>query len=144
VTCWNELAALPQHYYILEVSADLRARQERRLAILPQALRERLRWLDVLPAAPMAGVLLANEVADALPFKRFTVTSDAPLELGVALSADGALIEAERPADELLAAEVAQLAASLPAPLPPGYRSELCPMLQPRGGAAHRLWLGQA
>ena len=55
------------------------------------------------------------------------------------------MIEAERPADALLAAQVAQLAASLPVALPPGYRSELCPMLQPwiaalgaalRGGAA--------
>jgi SAM-dependent MidA family methyltransferase len=141
----DELNALPQHYYILEVSADLRARQEQRAASLPQALRARLRWLDALPATPIAGVMLANEVADALPFKRFTVTSGAPLEGGVALSPEGALIETERPADALLAAQVAQLAASLPEPLPPGYRSELCPMLQPwiaalgaalRGGAA--------
>jgi SAM-dependent MidA family methyltransferase len=126
-----KLQALPQHYYILEVSADLRARQERRFASLPQALRARLRWLDALPATPIAGVMLANEVADALPFKRFTVTADAPLEGGVALSPEGALIEAERPADALLAAEVALLGASLSAPLPPGYRSELCPILRP-------------
>ena len=126
-----ELAALPQHYYILEVSADLRARQEQRLACLPQALQARLRWLDALPATPIAGVILANEVADALPFKRFVVTSDAPLESGVALSPEGALIEADRPADEELAGEVGQLAASLAAPLPPGYRSELCLVLQP-------------
>lgn len=126
-----ELEALPQHYYILEVSADLRARQEQRFASLPQALRARLRWLDALPATPMAGVILANEVADALPFKRFTITADKPLEVGVGLSPEGTLIEAERPADALLALQVAQLIASLPAPLPPGYRSELCPMLQP-------------
>jgi len=84
------LEALPRNYFILEVSADLRTRQEQRFASLPQALRARLRWLDRLPAAPMAGVILANEVADALPFKRFTVTSDTPLEGGVALSPEGA------------------------------------------------------
>jgi SAM-dependent MidA family methyltransferase len=126
-----ELDALPRHYYILEVSAELRARQEQRSASLPPALRARLRWLEALPATPIAGVILANEVADALPFKRFTITSDVPLEGGVGLSPEGALIETERPADALLAAEVAQLAASLPTPLPPGYRSELCPMLKP-------------
>jgi SAM-dependent MidA family methyltransferase len=131
LTALYELEALPQHYYILEVSADLRARQEQRFASLPQALRARLRWLDALPATPIAGVILANEVADALPFKRFMLTSGAPLEGGVALSPEGALIEAERAADAVLAGQVAQLAASLPAPLPPGYRSELCPMLQP-------------
>ena len=53
----------------------------------------------------------------------------------MALSSAGALIEADRPADALLAGEVAELTASLPAPLPPGYRSELCPMLQPWIGA---------
>jgi SAM-dependent MidA family methyltransferase len=127
----SELDALPQHYYILEVSAELRARQEQRCASLAQPLRARLRWLEALPATPIVGVILANEVADALPFKRFTVTSDAPLEGGVALSPEGALIETERPADARLAAQVAQLAASLATPLPPGYRSELCPMLQP-------------
>lgn len=127
----HELEALPQHYYILEISAELRARQKQRCASLPPALAARVRWLDALPATPIAGVILANEVADALPFKRFMVTADAPLELGVALSSDGALIEAERAADALLAAQIARLAASLPAPLPPGYRSELCPMLQP-------------
>jgi SAM-dependent MidA family methyltransferase len=127
----SELDVMPQHYYILEVSADLRARQEQRLACLPPTLRARLQWLDALPATPFAGVILANEVADALPFKRFVVTSDALLEAGVALSPEGALIETDRPADEELAGELAQLAASLPARLPPGYRSELCPMLQP-------------
>jgi SAM-dependent MidA family methyltransferase len=131
LTALSELEVLPLHYYVLEVSADLRARQEQRLAGLPQALRARLRWLDALPATPIAGVILANEVADALPFKRFVVTSDAPLETGVALSPEGALIEAERPADAPLVGEVAQLAASLSAPWPPGYRSELCPILQP-------------
>jgi SAM-dependent MidA family methyltransferase len=131
----GELEALPRHYYILEVSADLRARAQQRFESLPQALRERVRWLDTLPAMPIAGVILANEVADALPFKRFMVTSDAPLESGVALTAEGELIEAERPADALLAAQISQIAASLPAALSPGYRSELCPMLQPWIGA---------
>src|SRR5580698_10894259 len=57
----QELGCLPQHYDILEVSADLRARQQQRLAELPAALRARVRWLDALPAAPIAGVIVANE-----------------------------------------------------------------------------------
>ena len=126
-----ELECLPRHYSILEISADLRARQQQRLGILPEALRSRVRWLDALPAVPVAGVLLANEVADALPFKRFVITAGAPLERGVALSPEGNLIEADRPADAVLRAQIARLARALIAPLPPGYRSELCPMLQP-------------
>jgi SAM-dependent MidA family methyltransferase len=141
------LERLPQHYYILEVSADLRTRQQQRLASLPEALRARVRWLDALPAAPIAGVILANEVADALPFKRFVIAADAVLERGVALSPQGELLEADRPADATLLADVERVVAALPAPRaaspslpaglpgqwpwPPGYQSELCPMLPP-------------
>ena len=135
-----ELECLPRHYSILEISADLRARQQQRLGILPEALRSRVRWLDALPAVPVAGVLLANEVADALPFKRFVITAGAPLERGVALSPEGNLIEADRPADAVLRAQIAQLARALIAPLPPGYRSELCPMLQPWIAALGAAW----
>jgi SAM-dependent MidA family methyltransferase len=102
----QELGCLPQHYDILEVSADLRARQQQRLAELPAALRARVRWLDALPAAPIAGVIVANEVADALPFKRFVIAADASLR-----------------------SEIGRIAASLPAPWPSGYQSELCPLL---------------
>jgi SAM-dependent MidA family methyltransferase len=147
LTTLHELALLPDHYYILEVSADLRQRQQQRLAVLPAALRTRVQWLEALPAAPIAGVMLANEVADALPFKRFLIASDAVLERGVALSAQGVLVDADRPAEAPLRAQVAQIAGSLaqpwpassaaspgaPAPWPwaDGYQSELCPMLQP-------------
>jgi SAM-dependent MidA family methyltransferase len=141
------LALLPGHYYILEVSADLRRRQQQRLAVLPAALRARVQWLDTLPAVPIAGVILANEVADALPFKRFVIAPDTLLERGVALSAQGELIDADRPADAALCALVGQIAEALTRPWPSspaappglpasspwqtGYQSELCPILQP-------------
>src|ERR1700733_9357898 len=67
------LDALPEHYDILEVSADLAERQYRRLAGLPENLRSRVRWLQQLPALPFSGVILANEVLDALPCRRFVV-----------------------------------------------------------------------
>jgi SAM-dependent MidA family methyltransferase len=146
----QQLGRLPQHYYILEISAELRRRQQQRLASLPAALRSRVQWLDSLPDAPLAGVVLANEVADALPFKRFVVGADALLERGVALSAQGELVDADRPVDASLCAQVALIAASLPAPSsaasaaatpqpctpppwpwPAGYQSEVCPMLAP-------------
>jgi SAM-dependent MidA family methyltransferase len=126
-----ELECLPRHYDILEISADLRARQQQRLASLPEALRARVRWLDALPATPITGVILANEVADALPFKRFLVTAGAPLESGVALSPEGQVISADRPADAALRSEIERISGSLSEPLAPGYRSELCPMLKP-------------
>jgi len=131
----QELGQLPDHYYILEVSADLRRRQQQRLAALPQVLRTRVQWLDALPAPPIDGLIVANEVADALPFKRFVIGGDAVLERGVALSVQHELIDADRPADAPLRAAVAEIAESLAEPFADGYQSELCPMLQPWIGA---------
>ena len=58
------LDALPEHYYILEVSADLADRQRLRLAGLPRELSSRVQWLDRWPGRAMRGVVLANEDAD--------------------------------------------------------------------------------
>jgi SAM-dependent MidA family methyltransferase len=61
------LNQLPSHYYILEVSAYLRQVQlETMQKNLPQALFERIVWLDTLPAN-FVGVMLGNEVLDAVP-----------------------------------------------------------------------------
>jgi SAM-dependent MidA family methyltransferase len=123
------LDALPAHYYILEVSPDLRERQRTRLAALPPAIAARVRWLDALPAAPVAGVILANEVADALPFRCFERTAEGCLERGVARDAAGKLGWATRPADATLAGEVARIEAALAERLPEGHVCEVCPQL---------------
>jgi SAM-dependent MidA family methyltransferase len=127
----RELAALgelPERYAILEVSADLAQRQRAYLAQLPAELRELIVWLERLPDEPVNGVILANEVADALPFRRFVRGPEGVLELGVAL-ADGPDIgfcDRPAPADVALVRAYAELCAELPQPLPVGYQSELC------------------
>jgi SAM-dependent MidA family methyltransferase len=123
-----QLGHAPARYSILEVSAELRERQQRTLQQLPAELRSRLHWLDALPSRPISGVVLANEVADALPFQRFAVTGGELFERGVALSADGALTDADRPAGPELVAELTRIA---PAGWPSRYLSELCPMMAP-------------
>ena len=62
----ENIGCLPERYLILEVSADLRARQ---LSLLQQRLPHLLSlvdWLDTLPEN-FSGAILANEVLDALP-----------------------------------------------------------------------------
>jgi len=125
------LEALPQQYLILEVSAELRARQQARLAALPVNLRSRLQWLNALPVRPVRGVILANEVADALPFQCFSAAGGEFFERGVCRDAAGALQWAQRPAAPVLAAELRCIAATLPHGFAPGYRSELCRRLDP-------------
>jgi SAM-dependent MidA family methyltransferase len=130
----TELAALgigPHRYVILEVSADLRDRQRQRLGALPAALANRVCWLERLPPQALRGVVLANEVLDALPCHRFVLHADGVRALGVALGPDGALVSAERQADTALRTACLQLTQELPQPLPEGYRSELCMRLEP-------------
>jgi SAM-dependent MidA family methyltransferase len=122
-----ELGAVPRHYWILEVSGELRARQRALLGALPPALAGCVEWLETLPASPLDGVILANEVADALPFGCFALRDAGPMARGVALDEQGALAWAERPADSALRTELARIESELDAPLPSGYISELCP-----------------
>jgi SAM-dependent MidA family methyltransferase len=124
------LDALPEHYDILEVSADLAERQRQRLAALPQELRSRVRWLQQPPATPFHGVMLANEVLDALPCRRFVARAASFEELGVTRAPNG-LAWATRPADAVLTTAVRELNAALGAPLAPGYASELCLLVEP-------------
>jgi len=116
---------LPERYAILEVSGDLAARQRARLERLAPHLRARVAWLEQLPQTPLRGVVLANEVADALPVRRFGLRGGTVRELGVALSVSGALHTAEGPPDAALAQACAALFGTPPRSLPEGYTSEV-------------------
>jgi len=62
--------AAPKRYFILELSADLRARQRDTIAArAPQAMH-RVEWLDAWPTS-LTGVVVANELLDAMPVQRF-------------------------------------------------------------------------
>lgn len=68
------------HYYILEVSAALKAQQAETLSTLPEALRQKVVWLDQLPKQPFNGVILANEVLDAMPVERIRLEPEQQLQ----------------------------------------------------------------
>lgn len=101
----EQLGALPRHYFILERSAAMRALQQRTLAARDARLRQRVTWLDELPAQPLAGVVFGNEVADALPVKRFRWRDGETGELGVSWQ-DNRLALCELPGDDVLRAYV--------------------------------------
>ena len=114
--------ALPSRYAILEVSADLRARQQ---AMLEQAAvdrRCRIDWLETLPPS-IDGAVIANEVLDAIPVHVVARKAGRYFERGVVEDALwGVLAFSDRPAP-------ARLAALAAARFPPDidYVSELNP-----------------
>jgi len=74
---------LPERYLILEVSAHLRqVQQETLVQHLPNALLAKVQWLDALPEN-FSGVVLGNEVLDALPVHIIKTTDQGFMELGV-------------------------------------------------------------
>ncbi len=115
----DELAqrgSLPEQYFILEVSADLRQRQQARLS---PRWQERVVWLDALPEQ-FSGVILGSELLDALPVHLLEWRDEAILERGVVCGATGFAWQA-RPIDHPELATAAQ-AIAVPAP----YLSEIC------------------
>ncbi len=113
--------SLPQRYLILELSADLRARQRELLERRVPHLLERVEWLESLPHAPLRGVVLANELLDAMPVRRFHVTRQGVEELCVACEGDGFGWRQCEIGNEPLGERLEQIAVELPT----GYRSEV-------------------
>jgi SAM-dependent MidA family methyltransferase len=104
-------------YAILELSGELRARQQDALKDFPQ-----VRWLDAMPAS-FDGVVLANEVLDAMPVQLVRKDADGWRELMVTIT-DGAFALTPRVPGTALAQRIA---AQIPDAglLPEGYQTEV-------------------
>lgn len=80
----ERLGALPGQYFILELSPDLKQRQRHALAQRAPHLLARVSWLEGLPEAGFQGVILANEVVDAMPVHLVRFLEDGVAERFVA------------------------------------------------------------
>ncbi|MBK6657123.1 MAG: SAM-dependent methyltransferase [Proteobacteria bacterium] len=87
---------LPARYCIVEPSAALRVRQQAATAQLPESLRSRLHWYDEHAPAGSHGLVIANEVLDAMPVTRCVVRAGAWHECMVAVE-DERLVWTTRP-----------------------------------------------
>ena len=118
----SELDALPERYRILEVSADLVERQQQAVAAELGDLARYVEWVPELPPA-FDGVILANEVLDALPVERFERSADGVLQQFVSAD-DGVFRSRWQAANPPLADFVRALEDAIGHELPAGYRSE--------------------
>ncbi|MCY0857490.1 SAM-dependent methyltransferase [Cupriavidus sp. D39] len=96
---------LPERYAIVELSGELRARQQATLAARAPHLAPRVAWLDTLPEH-FEGIVVGNEVLDAMPVRLFARSHGRWLERGVARrdddadqadAADAAFVFSDRP-----------------------------------------------
>jgi SAM-dependent MidA family methyltransferase len=109
--------SLPRSYLILELSADLRERSRDTLAARVPHLLERVAWLNRLPPA-FSGVVLGNEVLDAMPVHVVRVNGGRIEEGGVGVRSDRLDWSWRVASGELLAAARALA-------LPEGFRTEI-------------------
>lgn len=122
------LGALPETYLILELSGDLRARQRETIKKRAGKHYARVVWLDTLPAH-FRGVVIANEVLDAMPVRVFEKqASGSVMELGAGINDTGSQSDesvfcwAYREADPVLASAVQALDLQIDGQ---SYRSEI-------------------
>ncbi len=118
------LDTLPEQYRILEVSADLKQRQQQLLKETVPFFYDNIVWLASLPDHEFNGVILANEVVDALPVKRFKKKANGFLEQGVGLKGES-LHWVEMPPTDSLLAQLNSIESSLPVSFPEDYCSEI-------------------
>lgn len=124
----ERLQALPEHYYILELGAELRQRQKQTIAEKAPHLLASVRWLDALPDRAIQGVVVANEVLDAMPVECFRVNEGAVERLCLS-AADGRLQAGYAVADEDFARYVRLIEQHRGKPFETGYCSEFNPAL---------------
>lgn len=116
--------SLPRTYKILEISPTLKQRQQERLQRYIPHLFPLIHWLDEWPEVPIKGVILANEVLDALPVHQFFWTEEDIQEVRVGYKKDRFCYHLGAINDRMLSALDELKAACFPEEK--AYQSEVC------------------
>lgn len=87
-------------YYILELSADLRTRQQEKILQNCAEFAHIVRWIDHLPSN-INGIIFANEVMDAMPIAKFNYANDTLQEYFVTLMDDKFCYTLQDPSSKL-------------------------------------------
>jgi SAM-dependent MidA family methyltransferase len=127
----ERLEVLPPRYRLLERGADLRERQRTTLQQRCPQLLERCMWIDAPPRESWRGVIVANEVIDALPVRLFKLREEGVFARTVALDGQNHFVWNEIPADIAFAESVAHTLGERMRELPRPYTSEICVLLLP-------------
>lgn len=123
------MGCLPEQYAILDLSGYLQQRQQQTLAQRVPHLLERVSWLRHLPEAGFNGVVLGNELLDAMPVHRFR-KSDCGLQEQFVIEQQGVFVSQWRIASTELQVAVEAIEQQY-GTLEEGYESEINLRLRP-------------
>jgi len=115
---------LPKEYWILELSADLRERQQETIAKKIPEFLDKVKWLDELPDT-FSGVVVANELLDAMPVQLFQKKENDINEINVVWQNDHFAFQFNSSFDQRLLQRVKNIEAELATEFDSGYLSEI-------------------
>ncbi len=125
----EKFESLPEHYFVIEVSAELKRKQQATLQQLCPHLMTRVVWLTRLPES-FTGMIIANEVLDAMPVQCFH-TEDHHVKERYVSEQDGQLCwQMDEISDPQLQHTIENVLADIE-PLPDGYQSEINCFINP-------------
>jgi SAM-dependent MidA family methyltransferase len=120
----EQLDCLPVRYQILELSAELQQRQRDTIQQALPHLIERVEWLSHMPPSGWRGVVLANEVLDAMPVQRIRKSANQWQMQWVSYTDDAYQTTWKDTTDDLLLKQLDALEARL-GQFEEGYESEV-------------------
>ena len=115
---------LPKEYWILELSADLRERQKNTITETIPEFIDKVKWLNELPEQ-FSGVVLANELLDAMPVQLFQKKENDINEINVVWREDRFQFQLKSSFDERLVHRIKNIENELASEFCSGYVSEV-------------------
>lgn len=107
----EKLGLLPNQYLILEISPYLKHLQQETLTHYCPHLLEKVNWIEKLPESSFEGVVIANEVLDAMPVHLFEIKDDQIFERYVSYQQGEFHWQLEKPASHELQNQIAEIKA---------------------------------
>ncbi len=138
----ERLESLPEQYLIMELSAELQQRQLETISKTAAHLQERVVWLDVLPDELFNGVVIANEVLDAMPVECFRKMGGNVEVMMIGTESDAFTTEYKKAGATVvnrIKTIESRLQESRQVSLPEGYCSEYNPSIMPWLASIYRV-----
>ncbi len=125
----EKLNCLPEKYFIIELSAELKQRQKQTVREKAEHLLDYVQWLDQLPESITNAVVVANEVLDAMPVENFRVAGEGRVE-SLMVGFDNAMLVARyQPASRTVLQKVAEISQRSEIQFAENYISEYNPAI---------------
>lgn len=126
----EKLERLPERYYIVELSAELKQRQRTTIEKQAKHLLGCVQWLDQLPDKMGEVIVVANEVLDAMPVECFRLSAGGQEHESLMVGFDGdQLVTKYVPAVEAVVEKITEIQQRSECLLAEDYRSEYNPAI---------------